>query len=73
MTSHELAKFLLENPDLLVATCAYDQVFMSEPDSKTQNSLKIGILETSNRQYIIIGDMSRKNLIGDDGISKKNS
>lgn len=60
MTSHELAKLLLEHPDLPVATHALN--FTNVPD-RWNGAINVGIMETPNReQWIIIGDFSRKKI-----------
>lgn len=62
MTSHELARLLLEMPDLPVATHAHNHTYMSGVNEHTHGSLKIGRLETYGGPHIVIGDISKRNM-----------
>lgn len=62
MTSHELAKVLLANPDLPVATHAKNHTYIDSVDKTKFSSLKVGLLESYGGQHIIIGDMSKLNI-----------
>jgi len=62
MTSHELARVLLSNPDLPVATHAHNHTYMSGIHARTHGALKVGILETYGGQHVVIGDISKKNI-----------
>lgn len=61
MTSHELAKILLENEDLLVATHANNHTYAKKDDV---GKFKVAILKADfhydSERFIIIGNISRK-------------
>ena len=63
MKSHELARILLEQPNLPVATHANNHTYSSEQYSDYNSKLKVGILEHGNGpQHIVIGNLSKRNL-----------
>ena len=65
MESHELARKLLEQPSLPVATHSLGHTYMSKSDAITHGPLKIGILESSDgNRHIIIGDITKMNING---------
>lgn len=62
MTSHELAKLLLELPNLPVATEANNHEYMSGIDGRSHGALKVGRLHTYGGDHIIIGNIGRRAL-----------
>lgn len=62
MTSHELARALLDGPDLPVATYASGNTYMSANDRTSHGPLKVGLLETYAGQHIVIGDISKRRI-----------
>jgi hypothetical protein len=57
MTSHELAKKLLELPDLPIATHADNNTYMSLEDKRFGiENCNIGLLESYLGQHIVIGN-----------------
>ncbi len=62
MLSHELAKILLENPNLPIATHALNHTYCSKGDSESHGPLKIGILSHYSGEHLIIGDISRNDI-----------
>lgn len=62
MLSHELARILLENPNLPIATHANNHTYMSENDKYTHGMLKVGILETYKGKHIVIGNFGSLNI-----------
>lgn len=62
MNSHELARRLLELPDLPVATHALNHTYMAGLQERTHGGLKVGLLHTYGGDHIVIGDIGRKNL-----------
>lgn len=56
MLSHDLAKLLLEQPNLPIATHANNHTYMSETDRDTHGSVKVGLLETYGGRHIVIGN-----------------
>lgn len=60
MTSHELARLLLEHPDLPVATQALNS---TNKPGRWSGAVNIGIMEDSTRaQWLLIGDFSRRRI-----------
>jgi hypothetical protein len=62
MTAHELAKVLLDNPDLPIATHADNYTYMSGMESA--GSFKVGVLHTYGGDHIVIGNISKRNING---------
>lgn len=58
MNSHELARFLLQLPDLPVATHANNHDYFSNQLHK----LRIGLAHHYSGQYILIGNFDRREL-----------
>lgn len=63
MTSHDLAKILLANEDLPIATHANNHTYASKSDVISDHC-KVAILEHYTGRHIIIGNFSRKELNG---------
>lgn len=57
--SHELARLLLELPDLPVATHALNNTWA---DGERTDSMRVGLLSHYAGDHIIVGDISRMNL-----------
>lgn len=55
MTSHQLARILLSEPDLPVATHA-------DNNTAHRDEIRVGILHQNDGDRIVIGNMSKKNL-----------
>ena len=64
MKSHELARKLLEQPNLPVATHSLGHTYISKTDAVTHGTLKIGILETYGGTHIAIGNINKINING---------
>ena len=67
MKSHELARILLENENLDVATFANNHTFAEQSyssDGRTFRDLGIGILKHYSGDFIVLGNMSKKNING---------
>lgn len=62
ITSHELARILLANVDLPIATHANNHTYISGVDSRTHGSLRVAILETYGGQHILIGNPWRDDI-----------
>ena len=60
MTSHELARRLLELPDLPVATHANNHTYMSGIDGMSHGPVKIGKLHTYGGDHIIVGNFYKE-------------
>lgn len=58
MTAHELANLLLSLPDLPVATTALNHTAVST----TGDGIKVGRLYHYTGDYIVIGDISKRNI-----------
>lgn len=65
MTSHELAKILLENEDMLVATHANNHTY-AEKGLWGKNEFRVAILKkkfhSDSERFIIIGNVTRKEI-----------
>ena len=59
MKSHELAKILLENPDMDISTFANNHFAKSE-EPYFGNNTRIGILKSGERESILIENFDRK-------------
>jgi hypothetical protein len=62
MNSHELAKILLANPDLPIATHANNHTYMSSTDRTSHGPLKVGFLESYGGRHVAIGNISKMNI-----------
>lgn len=62
MTTHELARILLKNEDLPIATHANNHTYMSKADAFTHGKVRIGVLETYSGPHVVIGNFSRTDL-----------
>ena len=62
MTSHELARRLLDLPDLPVATHANNETYASQDDHGPCGALKIGLLTHYAGDHIVVGSISKMNL-----------
>lgn len=62
MNSHQLAKLLLDFPNLPVATHALNHTYISNVDQQSHGPLKIGILHSYGGDHLIIGDISKLNI-----------
>lgn len=62
MTSHELAKILLENDDLPIAVFANNHTYSSKSDSCSHGTLKVGRLYHYSGEHIIIGNVYKKDI-----------
>lgn len=60
MMSHELARKLLELPDLPVATAAMNHEYFSKGDAHAHGSFKIGLAHHYSGDHLIMGDMCRR-------------
>lgn len=56
MKSHELAKLLLDFPNLPIAIGTFGHVYASATDIDSHCTLKIGLLETYGGQHLVIGN-----------------
>jgi hypothetical protein len=65
MKSHDLAKILLENPNLPIATFANNHDYAS--GSTKWDDLKIGFFKHYSGKHIIVGNISKKNINGPNG------
>lgn len=57
MTSHELARILLDMPDHPIATLCHGHLYSSKADAKSHGGLEIGKLEHYAGPHVVIGDM----------------
>ena len=62
MNSHELARILLEQPDMPVATHSNNHTYSSKGDACTHGKLKIGLLKHYSGDHIVIGNISKMNI-----------
>jgi hypothetical protein len=62
MTSHELARLMLEWPDLPVATHANNHTYMSGIDRTSHGPLKVGRLATYGGDHLVIGNISKRHI-----------
>ena len=62
MNSHELAKVLLEAPDLPVALHVNNHTYITIADRVTHGPLRVGVLESYAGQHVIIGNFFRHDL-----------
>lgn len=60
MKSHDLARLLLSYPDLPMASYANGHTYMSAKDSDSHGPMRVGTLETSAGQHIVIGNLSKR-------------
>lgn len=64
MMSHDLARLLLEQPDLPIATHANNHTYMSKADAGSHGSVRVGLLHTYGGEHIIIGNFYKMDLNG---------
>ena len=69
MNSHKLAKILLNNLNLPIATHANNHNYMSKIDSMTHGSLNIALLRIDNNDHIVIGNFNSKNFLDNENIN----
>jgi len=64
MTAHELARILLNGPNLPVATHANNHDYFSKPsaDGISHGKLKVGLAHHYAGDHVIIGNLSKLNL-----------
>ena len=67
MNSHDLARLLLTLPDLPIATYAMGNSYSSEGDKDSHGPLKVGLFRHYSGANIIIGDIPRMDINGDNG------
>jgi hypothetical protein len=65
MLSHELAAILLASPNLPIATHANNHTYMSGVDAVSHGKLKVGLLHTYGEDHIIVGNISKRNINGE--------
>jgi hypothetical protein len=66
MLSHDLARILLEGPNLPIATHANNHTY-SIGSSKLLPICKVGIYADSHGDHILIGNISKRNIYGVNG------
>lgn len=59
MNSHELARILLANPDLPIATHANNHTFTNSP---RYDATRVGVMLYGGSSHILIGNFSRKRI-----------
>jgi catabolite regulation protein CreA len=64
MLSHDLAKILLDSPNLPIATHAKNHTYMSGIDAESHGVCKVGLLHTYGGDHIIVGNISKRNING---------
>ena len=64
MNTHELAEYLLELPDLPIATHAMGHTYLSKADAYSHGELTIALMDTHSDHYIVLGHMLYKNRVG---------
>jgi len=64
LSSHELARLLLELPDLPVAVHANNATYSSASDGKSHGELNICLLSHYAGEHIVIGNISKRNING---------
>lgn len=64
MKSHDLARLLLEQPNLPIATHANNHTYMSKTDRRSHGSVCVGLLHTYGGEHIVIGNFSKMDLNG---------
>ena len=57
MTSHELARLLLLQPDKPIALSVYDHVYSTAANLQGHGPLSIGLLRHYAGEHIVIGDI----------------
>ena len=62
MLSHDLAKILLEAPNLPIATHANNHTYISGSDSEDFCCCRVGLLDSHCGDHIILGNISKRNL-----------
>lgn len=62
ISSHELAKILLAQPNMPVATHANNHTYAGHGDRDSHGPLKVGILHHYSGQHIVIGNISKKQI-----------
>lgn len=65
MLSHDLARILLANPNLPIATHANNHTYSSN-DNKV-SKCKVGIYAECSGEHIIVGNVSKRNINGSNG------
>jgi hypothetical protein len=60
MKAHELARKLLDGPDLPVATYANNHVYYSQANAETHGKLNIVVDNNYDGDYVMIGDVPRQ-------------
>lgn len=65
MKSHDLARLLLELPNLPIATHAHNHTFSSIGDRFAHGDCKVGLLAHYSGDHIIIGDFQANYRNGD--------
>jgi len=67
MLSHDLAKILLDNPNLPIATHANNHTYSSGRDNRAFPLCNVGIYAECSGEHIIIGNISKRNINGVNG------
>jgi len=65
MLSHDLAKILLEAPNLPIATHAHNHTYMSVTNEVSHGRCKVGLLHTYGGDHIVVGDIMKRNINGE--------
>ena len=71
MRSHDLAKILLDNPDMNIATFTNNHYYLSKSDSQSHGSINVATVDTYAGQHIMIGNMYRKDIDSENCMIKK--
>lgn len=62
MNAHDLAKLLLDGPNLPIATHTHSHTYMSAAHAGSHGPLKVGLLESYAGQHIVIGNIMRRQI-----------
>jgi len=62
MTTHELAKLLLENGDLPVSLHVNNLTYISKSDESSHGGVRVGLIHTYMGDHICIGNFRKKNI-----------
>lgn len=62
MNSHDLARILLDGPNLPIATHTNNHTYASKADACSHGRLKVGVLKHYGGDHIVIGNISKRNI-----------
>ena len=62
MKSHDLARLLLNFPDLPIAVHALNHTYLSAANQLSHGPIKVGMLNSYAGDHIVIGNISKKNI-----------